>query len=400
MNVEEHYPMIKLSYAYNGSKVHHITEVSDRNEVYTCPFCKEKVWFRKGEKREHHFAHEAHSNCSTSPETILHFHAKHYLADLISGSSTLNVEFQFLWSDHSKVLKDLSEMIPIQNEGTMRLFDILEYYGYFPEIGEIERKVGPYIVDVFAANEELQNSICFEIFVSHQIEPEKRAYFIEHQIPFIELIPKQFSTTHIEFTLHDYYLPGFFDEKINQMESNVLKYLFNTYKQELHVQLIQEDSILPELHLKKRAVQALRKELLDQPEIGMNNQKVFEGAHYLMCQAHNAVIKNEVTVKNIRYGKSKAGKPFLTINDGSYYVAAETNIFYDLLNKMMRRAEVTAYIGGWNDLSRDQIIGFDFPIPNLDKIEKEAKRVVDQTLSEFEFKIEKRLRQIESNEVK
>ena len=391
--------MIKLSYAKNGSRLFHISEVHDRDKLYTCPFCNEQVLFKKGEAREHHFAHAAHSNCSASQETILHFHAKHYLADLISGSSTLNVEFQFLWSDHSKVLKDLSEMIPIQNEGTIQLYDILEYYGYFPEIGEIERKVGPYIVDVFAANEELQNSICFEIFVSHQIEPEKRAYFIEHQIPFMELVPKQFSTTHVEFKLHDYYLPGFFDEKVNKMESNVLKYLFNTYKQDLHIQLIQEESVLPELHLKKRAVQALRKELLDQPEIGMNNQKVFEGAHYLMCQAHNAVIKKEVTVKNIRYGKSKAGKPFLTINDGRYFVAAETNIFYDLLNKMMRRAEVTAYIGGWNDLSRDQIIGFDFPIPNLDKVENAANRIVDRTLNEFEFKIEQRLRQIESNEV-
>lgn len=391
--------MIKLSYAKNGSRLFHISEVHDRDKLYTCPFCNEQVLFKKGEAREHHFAHAAHSNCSASQETILHFHAKHYLADLISGSSTLNVEFQFLWSDHSKVLKDLSEMIPIQNEGTIQLYDILEYYGYFPEIGEIERKVGPYIVDVFAANEELQNSICFEIFVSHQIEPEKRAYFIEHQIPFMELVPKQFSTTHVEFNLHDYYLPGFFDEKVNQMESNVLKYLFNTYKQDLHIQLIQEESVLPELHLKKRAVQALRKELLDQPEIGMNNQKVLEGAHYLMCQAHNAVIKKEVTVKNIRYGKSKAGKPFLTINDGRYFVAAETKIFYDLLNKMMRRAEVTAYIGGWNDLSRNQIIGFDFPIPNLDKVENAANRIVDRTLNEFEFKIEQRLRQIESNEV-
>jgi len=118
-----------------------------------------------------------------------------------------------------------------------------------------------------------------------------------------------------------------------------------------------------------------------------------------MCQALNAVIKKEVTVKNIRYGRSKAGKPFLTINDGRYFVAAETNIFYDLLNKMMRRAEVTAYIGGWNDLSRDQIIGFDFPIPNLDKVENAANRIVNRTLNEFEFKIEQRLRQIESNEV-
>ncbi len=66
---------------------------------------------------------------------------------------------------------------------------------------------------------------------------------------------------------------------------------------------------------------------------------------------------------------------------------------------MMRRAEVTAYIGGWNNLSRDQIIGFDFPIPNLDKVENAANRIVDRTLNEFEFKIEQRLRQIESNEV-
>ncbi|WP_161568118.1 competence protein CoiA family protein [Exiguobacterium sp. SH0S1] len=392
--------MIKLSYAYNGSKLHHITEVNDRSKVYTCPFCKEQVWFKKGEEREHHFAHQANSNCSASPETILHFHAKHYLADLISGSSALNVEFQILRSDHSKVLNDLRKMIPIQNETNIRLADILEFYDYFPASGEIERRIGPYIVDVFAANEELQNSICFEIFVSHQIEPDKRAYFVDHRIPFIEVIPKQLSTTQIEFTLHDYYLPGFFDAEINHMESNVLNYLFATYKQELHLQLMQEDSILPELHLKKRAVQALRKELLDQPEIGLNNHKVFEGAHYFMCQAHNTVIKNEVTVKNVRYGKSKAGKPFLTINDGSYYVAAETNIFYDLLNKMMRRAEVTAYVGGWNDLSRDQVIGFDFPVPNLDKVEKAARRVVDQTLAEFEFKIERRLQQVESNKVK
>lgn|GEM_PF-5967608 len=392
--------MIKLSYAYNGSKLHHITEVSDRNKVYTCPFCKEKVWFKKGNEREHHFAHQANSNCSVSQETILHFNAKHYLADLISGSSSLNVEFQFLWSGHSKVVNDLIEMMPIQDTQNIKLADILDFYEYFPAPGEIERRIGPYIVDVFAANDELYNSICFEIFVSHQVEPDKRTYFINQQIPFIELIPKQISTTQMEFILHDYYLPGFFDEKIHLMESKVLEYLFSTYKQELHLRVMQEESVLPELHLKKRAVQALRKELLNQPRIGLNNHEVFEGAHYFMCQAHNAVSKNEIRVKNVRYGKSKAGKPFLTINDGSYYVAAETNIFYDLLNKMMRRAEVTAYVGGWNDLSRDQVIGFDFPIPNLDKVEKLAKSTMDQMLIDFESKIERRIQQVESTKVK
>ena len=45
-----------------------------------CLECGERLLARKGDKNIWHFAHEDHSNCSASGESILHFVAKHRLA--------------------------------------------------------------------------------------------------------------------------------------------------------------------------------------------------------------------------------------------------------------------------------------------------------------------------------
>ena len=45
-----------------------------------CLECGERLLVRKGQKNIWHFAHEDHSNCSASGESILHFVAKHRLA--------------------------------------------------------------------------------------------------------------------------------------------------------------------------------------------------------------------------------------------------------------------------------------------------------------------------------
>ena len=45
-----------------------------------CLDCGEPLLARKGKKNAWHFAHEDHSQCSASGESILHFVAKHRLA--------------------------------------------------------------------------------------------------------------------------------------------------------------------------------------------------------------------------------------------------------------------------------------------------------------------------------
>jgi competence CoiA-like predicted nuclease len=63
-----------------------------KNLKYFCPHCKEEVSFKIGTIREHHFSHKPNSTCSATAETILHFEAKHYLANQIANNLSFGIK--------------------------------------------------------------------------------------------------------------------------------------------------------------------------------------------------------------------------------------------------------------------------------------------------------------------
>lgn len=67
-----------LSAKVNESRVVSL-ECKDRNLDYRCPMCGEKVILKKGKVKIAHFAHEAHSACEASGETLEHLKAKAWI---------------------------------------------------------------------------------------------------------------------------------------------------------------------------------------------------------------------------------------------------------------------------------------------------------------------------------
>lgn len=83
---------IKLAVALEENViVRHIRERLDSSKSYSCPICSESVIAKKGQERQHHFAHTASTKCSANEETILHFNSKHFLAYCIRN----NIEVTF-----------------------------------------------------------------------------------------------------------------------------------------------------------------------------------------------------------------------------------------------------------------------------------------------------------------
>ena len=64
-----------------GGKLVHVSQVERGLACEcVCPSCNERLIAKKGEYREHHFAHESGTSCQYAAETALHLAAKDILA--------------------------------------------------------------------------------------------------------------------------------------------------------------------------------------------------------------------------------------------------------------------------------------------------------------------------------
>jgi len=85
------------------------------------------------------------------------------------------------------------EYIPVQ------LQSIFDFYSFYNFEGTLEKSVGNYIADVlFIDPYENDFEFVIEVFVTHAIEEDKRAYFNRVKVPFIEVKPKM-NNGQIEF---------------------------------------------------------------------------------------------------------------------------------------------------------------------------------------------------------
>lgn len=200
---------VNLNYATDGQRLIHISEHLTRDRIYKCPFCEERVNYRKGNINQHHYAHKPNSNCSASGESILHFEAKYFLFNEIRKGKTSTLSFSFEMTSFSTLITDISNILGTQPLHSVELHELTTFFQEY-NVATIEKKVGLYIADVVAGNK-----LVFEIFVKHESEKEKLLYFRQRNIPFIELVPSREKDGRFSFRVHEWFLPFFF-EKIEQ----------------------------------------------------------------------------------------------------------------------------------------------------------------------------------------
>ncbi|TVY06887.1 competence protein CoiA family protein, partial [Paenibacillus cremeus] len=176
---------IKLAVALEDNKFKkHIRDRIDRSKSYICPFCNEPVISKKGQERQHHFAHAPGTNCTASEETILHFNAKHYLAYCIKQNVDIvfEVSTELLEPKLNSVLTSLNiKQYPLSLNSLANFYKKAGVY--------VEKSVGPYIVDVYMKHESYTYGFVFEIVVTHEMEPEKLQWLHENHVPYLEISP-------------------------------------------------------------------------------------------------------------------------------------------------------------------------------------------------------------------
>lgn len=151
--------MIRQSYAINNidNKVYHINDsiVTKHSDNFSCPECGKKLIVKKGNIKEHHFAHDKNSECSNpKEETLLHLLSK----EIVENSQVI--------------------FIP---DGTF--FKGSQYNYTKVNSEETIENIKPDII----LEDELKNKLIIEIYVTHKIDDDKLDKMKKINIPTIEI---------------------------------------------------------------------------------------------------------------------------------------------------------------------------------------------------------------------
>lgn len=390
---------VKMSYAALDSGVlKHISKTKN-GSTYYCPECKSPAIPKKGRKKAHHFAHAVNEACSYTPETILHFEAKHYLVEAING----NIEaplLSFPFGSLSSLVNEVSSLLRVDPEHTVSLLDIGSFYMSLP-FAKAEQSLNSYLIDVLLQDERYdERNLAIEVLVTHESENEKIEFFKTNSTPFLELIPRMDDKGFFSFKVHNYYLPEFFSSIEADYEKKLADLIYKKTKPSLLKELQHEFSAIEETRMKIKAVQALK-----QHANGMNLTGSFgtkENAGYSYLETRSLPVKENrlVELEAIEKRFSKNNELSVLIN-GKYWVNNATGQYYDLVSMLLDNFAVDVCVGRYKDSKYITAQGVGIHLPAVDAWEKEAKSkirgILDTFENQFENKLQKQLKSLNVN---
>lgn len=155
----------KIICALQNDKLVYIEEVESgiKCNCY-CHACGEPLIARKGNIKKHHFAHKSGTECHYGCQTSLHLMAKDIL---------------------SKIKKIKLPALGILFDGAHKEKKVLPSKNIDIDYVELECKIGSIIPDVVVYVDG--RPLCIEIFVTHEIDEEKRNKIFEQNLPVIEV---------------------------------------------------------------------------------------------------------------------------------------------------------------------------------------------------------------------
>lgn len=154
-----------MIYALRNDELVYISEVESGLKCgCICPACGEVLIARKGSKMSHHFAHKSTIECEYGYQTSLHLAAK----KIISENPQITVPALYLTFPGTG-RKEL-----IENEQTLVVSNII-----------LEKKIDNIIPDILLVTDI--GEIIVEIFVTHEIDDEKKKKIKKLNIPTIEI---------------------------------------------------------------------------------------------------------------------------------------------------------------------------------------------------------------------
>ncbi|MED3576093.1 competence protein CoiA family protein [Cytobacillus praedii] len=361
---------------------------------FYCPHCTNEVVARKGNIREHHFSHKS-SDCTATSETILHYEAKHYLSRLISCSETNEIRFAFNIGKHVQAIHMLNHAAGLIETSNITLADILSFYNIKSSSVETKIPGSNYVADIIGTSQNLNKTIAIEIYVKHEMELNKIEHLKKLTIPFLEVIP-YYNNGSIQFNLHSYSLPGFFNRYKDKVDQAIIKYLFPIYEDAIREKVerrINEEELLT---LKLQAVKALKKEL--------NSKKIYNdfiqsqdnwGKLTSRIKAYKSTVNRTEPLDEIKYINNSKNKYLVGETAySSYLILSEQNLLYGLLKDLLHHLNISALIGGWSDSTKENIVGFELQLPDYSQLSDAARMLIINKLEDFEQRFDNKIASI------
>lgn len=207
--------MIKMAFAFSPSQNKNLYIGNENHpDDIVCIDCNQPVNARKGNIRQHHFAHNPNqTECTLSAETALHLNSKLFLHEQLSNGIDIKLYLPL------EVIQDSFVQNSFRRIGLQKIpIFVSEFLNFVMPSHVIEKKiVENYIPDVSTIFGD-KVVIAWEIFVTSAIDEQKLQYYQNHKIPFIELIPninENSKNLSFEFTINNYGHINLIPEKFN-----------------------------------------------------------------------------------------------------------------------------------------------------------------------------------------
>lgn len=179
--------MQNMIYALRDNQIVHISEVdSGINCNCQCSACDEPLVARKGSKVMHHFAHKSTVDCEYGYQTSLHLAAK----DIISKNMIFAVPELYLTL---KMCDNRRELL--ESAAVLTVYEVV-----------LEKKIDTIIPDILL--ETNIGKIIVEIYVTHEIDTEKKKKIKRLNIPTIEIDLSKFDRDIFPADLEDILIKG------------------------------------------------------------------------------------------------------------------------------------------------------------------------------------------------
>ncbi|MBI3416933.1 MAG: hypothetical protein HY043_16705 [Verrucomicrobia bacterium] len=159
---------LKLPFAVCGDKIIHISEVESGRQINClCPVCNTRLIARKGNLRQHHFAHDTGTNCNG--ESALHWFGKHLLLEAIDRAltegCTIPMEWQCDQCDHKHDGNLLKKAASVA----------------------LEQVLGEARPDLLLKDATGKPVVAIEVIVTHEPEQSARDFYLKQNIVVVEV---------------------------------------------------------------------------------------------------------------------------------------------------------------------------------------------------------------------
>lgn len=396
-------------------------EVSVRSRLtesyhYVCPFCRKEVILKKGDIRQHHFSHlKDDYPCSANQESILHERAKNFIHNALKKKETFNITIKqlTLLSKQERLILELlgitcinikSDQIPATQYKNHEVEKTINQYDLKNDDNYIKRP------DIYSENNG--NEFAWEVFVTHAVDEEKKLYYKNKNIPYIEIKPtaidknysnfefelinyEGFCFTHLNESFYDNLITHHSTEIFEIYRKNIEEQVFNQLKEKAYSEGY-KDFQKEMLNLKKEIIDDYRIKIRRKLEEEKDIENIMKESLCTIVESEDPFCLGEkypgkwFEFKEAKINPNGKNKPYIGIYD-------KDNHFYRINSKSYPERLLNMFIETFYNNNRlmalldksNKIIGFEIDNSHTPKLRWfDSKYEVNKTIEMEEIRLQ------------